>query len=68
MRRWNALLKSLETEGGSIVILIFLLLLFCYLTTIGFTEADKHLYAFEGALLMLLRGNLSPKSHDEDKQ
>lgn len=57
MRDWFRFLKSLETEGGSIVVLLCLVLLFSYFVKADFKDAESQLYFILGALVGLLKGN-----------
>jgi len=58
MRDWFRFLKSLETEGGSIVVLLALVLLFSFFVRYDyFKDAESQLYFILGALVGLLKGN-----------
>ena len=58
MRKWFDFLKSLETEGGSIVILFVLVIMFsAFVKMEFFKDAESQLYFILGALVSLLKGN-----------
>ncbi len=58
MDYWVKFLRSLETEGGSIVILIFLIGVVACLKHIGFKDADSQVIFILGALVGLLKGRV----------
>lgn len=66
MKNWFRFLKSLETEGGSIVVLLALVLLFSYFVKAEFKDAESQLYFILGALVGLLKGN-NDRAQDETK-
>jgi hypothetical protein len=58
MKDWFRFLRSLETEGGSIVVLLALVLLFSFFVKNEFfKDAESQLYFILGALVGLLKGN-----------
>jgi len=58
MRKWFDFLKSLESEGGSILILFVLVMLFsAFVKMEFFKDAESQLYFILGALVSLLKGN-----------
>jgi hypothetical protein len=56
MDHWLKFLRSLETEGGSIITLIFLIGVVACLKYIGFNDADSQVIFILGALVGLLKG------------
>ena len=56
MELWSKFLKTLETEGGSIITLVLLILLFAFFKWIGFKDADSQIIFILGALVGLLKG------------
>lgn len=56
MEQWTRFLRSLETEGGSIITLIFLIGVVACLKHIGFNDADSQVIFILGALVGLLKG------------
>lgn len=61
MRDWIKFLRSLETEGGSIMVLLWLVLLFSYFVKAEFKDAESQLYFILGALVGLLKGRSERK-------
>lgn len=57
MKRWVRFLKSIETEGGSILVLILLIVMFSLFVKLGFKDAESQVYFILGALVGLLKGN-----------
>jgi hypothetical protein len=57
MKRWSEFLQSIETEGGSILILILLIVMFSLFVKMGFKDAESQVYFILGALVGLLKGN-----------
>lgn len=58
MKSWYIFVKSMEREGGSILILIFLILMFAAFVKLGFKDAESQLYFILGALVGLLKGKV----------
>jgi hypothetical protein len=56
MDHWVKFLRSLESEGGSIITLIFLIGVVACLKYIGFKDADSQVIFILGALVGLLKG------------
>lgn len=56
MRKWYEFLRSLETEGGAIVVLTLLILLFVVLSKFGIVAAEQQIPILLGAILGLLKG------------
>lgn len=61
---WVKFLRSLETEGGSIVILIFLIGVVACLKYVGFKDADSQVIFILGALVGLLKGRVEQHKVD----
>ena len=57
MKHWQRFLMSLETEGGAIIVLLSLLVMFCWLAYMGFPEAKDQVYFILGGLVGILKGN-----------
>jgi hypothetical protein len=69
MRKWYDFLKSLETEGGSIVILFALVIMFsAFVKMEFFKDAESQLYFILGALVSLLKGNNNKELEPLDEQ
>lgn len=63
MKYWTKFIKSLESEGGAIVVLLSLVLLFCGLVFLGFPDGASQLYFILGALVGILKGNGDRTAH-----
>jgi hypothetical protein len=55
---WFRFLKSLESEGGSIVVLVVLIGIVAGLHFLGFRDADSQITFVLGALVGLLKGRI----------
>jgi hypothetical protein len=55
---WVRFLKSLESEGGSILVLVFLIGIVACLKYLGFKDADSQVIFILGALVGLLKGRV----------
>jgi hypothetical protein len=56
MNNWFKFLRSIESEGGSVLILILLIIMFAAFVKLGFKDAESQLYFILGALVGLLKG------------
>lgn len=65
MDSWRQFLKTLETEGGSIIILILLILIFAFFRHIGFKDAESQMIFILGALVGLLKGRIEKDKEKE---
>lgn len=65
METWDKFLKSLQTEGGSIVTLIFLIPMIACLKILGFKDAETQLVFVLGALVGLLKGRVEREKEKE---
>lgn len=65
MRRWYEFLRTLEMGGGTLIILLFLIVLFLTLSAFHVAEAGRFLDMFVGALLLHLKSSLT---HPEIKK
>lgn len=65
MRKWYEFLRTLETEGGSILVLFVILLLFFVPSLYGFVWAKEHVVLILGAILGLLKSNMKTTKKDE---
>lgn len=57
MKHWAEFLKTIESEGGTILILILLIMMFSGFDRMGFKDAETQVYLILGALIGLLKGN-----------
>lgn len=64
MESWYNFLRSLETDGGAIVVLLILILVFAVLVKLEFKDAESQMYFILGALVSFLKGKLQ---QSEDK-
>jgi hypothetical protein len=67
-RRWYEFLRSLETEGGSVVVLILLILVFVVLAKIGINDAAAQIPIILGAILGILKGMNNTKERRSDSE
>ena len=67
MELWGKFLRSLETEGGSIMILILLIMIFAFFRFLGFKDAESQIIFILGALVGLLKGRVD-KEKEKDKE
>lgn len=58
MRKWYEFLRTLETEGGSILVLFLILIIFFVPSLYGFVWAKEHMVLILGAILGLLKSNV----------
>ena len=68
MSSWFKFLRSIESEGGSLIILILLILVFAALVKLGFKDAESQIYFILGALVGLLKGKHQDKDPNQDKE
>lgn len=58
METWKQFLKTLETEGGTIFVLILLIMIFAFFRYIGFKDAESQIIFILGALVGPLKGRV----------
>jgi hypothetical protein len=68
MKSWFDFVKSIESEGGSVLILILLIILFAAFVKLGFKDAESQLYFILGALVGLLKGKGGADPNDIEKE
>jgi len=70
MRKWYEFLRTLETGGGSIIILLLLSVLFLILISfqVPVPEIGRLLDMAIGALLMILKGTISSNDSHSAKE
>lgn len=64
MNNWTKFLRSIESEGGSVLILILLIIIFAAFVKLGFKDVESQLYFILGALVGMLK---SRGMHSADK-
>jgi hypothetical protein len=65
MRKWYEFLRTLETEGGAVVVLMMILVLFFVPSLYGFVWAKEHMVLILGAILGLLKSNVKTEKKDD---
>jgi len=58
---WNQFLNGLASEGGNLLILIFLIISLCILGAFGYGDAFHQVELIVAALLGFIRGNKEPQ-------
>ena len=66
MSSWFKFLRSIESEGGSVFILVLLILIFAGFVKLGFKDAESQLYFILGALVGLLKGKHQDPNQDKE--
>lgn len=65
MESWVKFLKSLASEGGSIIVLVLLIPIVAWLKHLGFKDADSQVIFVLGALVGLLKGRAEQNNNKE---
>lgn len=64
---WNKFLDGLSTDGGNIFVLLFLIILIGVFVQLKFPNSTEQLYFAIGALIGILKGNLTHTVPTENK-
>jgi uncharacterized integral membrane protein len=66
MGSWFNFLRSFETDGGVILILLLLILIFAVFVKLDFKDAESQMYFILGALVSFLKGKLQQTENKRD--
>ena len=65
--RLETFLQALSTDGGNILVLLFIILLLAVFEYLKFPDARQQLYFVIGALVGVLRGKLTAADEKEEE-